>query len=175
MVGWSRPWVISEFSDGWFLQGRLLRGLGALGRAEREGLARCARGCAPLPPRGNAPHGALRRSVERRVRIINSLSAIHKKARRWPGFFVYGGEGGIRTLDTRNAYGSLAGNWFQPLTHLSGTRIFRSLDNDLAAHDTSLREKYSPKIRHSRRCRCFFRVESAGRSLRGAPRLPSGR
>ena len=25
----------------------------------------------------------------------------------------------IRTLDTRNAYGSLAGNWFQPLTHLS--------------------------------------------------------
>ena len=32
-----------------------------------------------------------------------------------------GGEGGIRTLDTRNAYGSLAGNWFQPLTHLSLT------------------------------------------------------
>ena len=30
-----------------------------------------------------------------------------------------GGEGGIRTLDTRNAYGSLAGSWFQPLTHLS--------------------------------------------------------
>ncbi len=32
-----------------------------------------------------------------------------------------GGEGGIRTLDTRNAYGSLAGSWFQPLTHLSVT------------------------------------------------------
>ena len=31
-----------------------------------------------------------------------------------------GGEGGIRTLDTCNTYGSLAGNWFQPLTHLSG-------------------------------------------------------
>ncbi len=31
----------------------------------------------------------------------------------------HGGEGGIRTLDTRNTYGSLAGNWFQPLTHLS--------------------------------------------------------
>ncbi|GEM_PF-1455949 len=30
-----------------------------------------------------------------------------------------GGEGGIRTLGTRNAYGSLAGSWFQPLTHLS--------------------------------------------------------
>ena len=65
---------------------------------EREGLARCARGCAPLPPRGNAPHGALRRSVERRVLIKSSLSAIHKKARPVPGFFVYGGEGGIRTL-----------------------------------------------------------------------------
>ncbi len=32
-----------------------------------------------------------------------------------------GGEGGIRTLDTSNRYGSLAGNWFQPLTHLSVT------------------------------------------------------
>jgi hypothetical protein len=30
-----------------------------------------------------------------------------------------GGEGGIRTLDTSIRYGSLAGNWFQPLTHLS--------------------------------------------------------
>ncbi len=135
----------------------------------------------PAHPFGASPRcgDVLRRPLaglsNRRVRIIASLSAIHKKARHWPGFFVYGGEGGIRTLDTRNAYGSLAGNWFQPLTHLSGTRIFRSLDNDLAAHDTSLREKYSPKIRHSRRCRCFFRVESAGRSLRGAPRLPSGR
>ena len=30
-----------------------------------------------------------------------------------------GGDGGIRTLDTRSRYGSLAGNWFQPLTHVS--------------------------------------------------------
>ena len=33
-----------------------------------------------------------------------------------------GGDGGIRTLDTRYAYGSLAGNWFQPLTHVSATQ-----------------------------------------------------
>ncbi len=36
----------------------------------------------------------------------------------------FGGEGGIRTLGRRYAYGSLAGNWFQPLTHLSKTDIF---------------------------------------------------
>ena len=159
-------------------QGRLLRGLGAPGARLREGLIRRL---APAHPFGAPPlcGDVLRRPLaglsNRRVLIKSSLSAIHKKARRWPGFFVYGGEGGIRTLDTRNAYGSLAGNWFQPLTHLSGTLFFQSFGNDLAAHDTSLREKYSPKIRHSRRCRCFFRVESAGRSLRGAPRLPSGR
>ena len=36
-----------------------------------------------------------------------------------------GGDGGIRTLDTRSRYGSLAGNWFQPLTHVSATlRVF---------------------------------------------------
>ena len=32
---------------------------------------------------------------------------------------IGGGDGGIRTLDTRYGYGSLAGNWFQPLTHVS--------------------------------------------------------
>ena len=31
-----------------------------------------------------------------------------------------GGDGGIRTLGTLIEYGSLAGNWFQPLTHVSG-------------------------------------------------------
>ena len=30
-----------------------------------------------------------------------------------------GGDGGIRTLGTLIEYGSLAGNWFQPLTHVS--------------------------------------------------------
>ncbi len=34
-----------------------------------------------------------------------------------------GGDGGIRTLGTLIEYGSLAGNWFQPLTHVSGSRL----------------------------------------------------
>ena len=38
----------------------------------------------------------------------------------WDG--IGGGDGGIRTLDTRSRYGSLAGNWFQPLTHVSATQ-----------------------------------------------------
>ena len=170
--------MISGLRDGWSLAWALAERFGRAGVRLREGLIRRL---APAHPFGASPlcGDVLRRPLaglsNRRFLIKSSLSAIHKKARRWPGFFVYGGEGGIRTLDTRNAYGSLAGNWFQPLTHLSGTLFFQSFGNDLAAHDTSLREKYSPKIRHSRRCRCFFRVESAGRSLRGAPRLPSGR
>ena len=36
---------------------------------------------------------------------------------------IGGGDGGIRTLDTRIEYGSLAGNWFQPLTHVSATLV----------------------------------------------------
>jgi hypothetical protein len=35
-----------------------------------------------------------------------------------------GGEGGIRTLGTSIRYGSLAGNWFQPLTHLSAESAY---------------------------------------------------
>ena len=38
------------------------------------------------------------------------------------GDVIGGGDGGIRTLDTRSRYGSLAGNWFQPLTHVSARR-----------------------------------------------------
>ena len=34
-----------------------------------------------------------------------------------------GGDGGIRTLGTLIEYGSLAGNWFQPLTHVSAARV----------------------------------------------------
>ncbi len=41
----------------------------------------------------------------------------------WDG--IGGGDGGIRTLDTRSRYGSLAGNWFQPLTHVSATLALR--------------------------------------------------
>ena len=37
-------------------------------------------------------------------------------------FFVYGGEGGIRTLDTLLTYTPLAGARLQPLGHFSGRR-----------------------------------------------------
>ncbi len=36
-----------------------------------------------------------------------------------------GGDGGIRTLGTLIEYGSLAGNWFQPLTHVSAAQCSR--------------------------------------------------
>ncbi len=35
---------------------------------------------------------------------------------------ISGGDGGIRTLGTLIEYGSLAGNWFQPLTHVSAAQ-----------------------------------------------------
>lgn len=38
----------------------------------------------------------------------------------------FGGEGGIRTLGTLLAYGSLANYWFRPLTHLSRVVIIKS-------------------------------------------------
>jgi hypothetical protein len=38
-----------------------------------------------------------------------------------------GGEGGIRTLGTSIRYGSLAGNWFKPLTHLSAESAYGTL------------------------------------------------
>ena len=56
-----------------------------------------------------------------------------KKPGTRPGFFMNGGEGGIRTLDTSNTYGSLAGNWFQPLTHLSGNLMHTTAINAVDA------------------------------------------
>ena len=59
----------------------------------------------PAHPFGASPRcgDVLRRPLaglsNRRVRIIASLSAIHKKARHWPGFFVYGGEGGTFRIE----------------------------------------------------------------------------
>jgi hypothetical protein len=38
----------------------------------------------------------------------------------------FGGEGGIRTLGTLLAYGSLANYWFRPLTHLSMGTIIKA-------------------------------------------------
>ena len=42
-----------------------------------------------------------------------------------PGLFICGGEGGIRTLDTRLTYTPLAGERLQPLGHLTK---FKMLD-----------------------------------------------
>ena len=57
--------------------------------------------------------------VERRARLMTSLTAINQKAPRVRGFLVYGGEGGIRTLDTF-PYTPLAGERLRPLGHLTG-------------------------------------------------------
>ncbi len=51
--------------------------------------------------------------------IIIQLPLIrHKKARLQPGFFIYGGEGGIRTLDTF-PYTHFPGVLLRPLGHLT--------------------------------------------------------
>ena len=108
----------------------------AVGRFHRLGALRAPRGRDWLASLGAAPRHRVAVTPltalcavrsNRRVRMKYSLSARHKKARQEPGFFVSGGEGGIRTLDTSNTYGSLAGNWFQPLTHLSGTLLARMI------------------------------------------------
>ncbi len=52
-----------------------------------------------------------------------SLSVRHKKTPLVRGFFMSGGERGIRTLDTLLTYTPLAGERFRPLSHLSGKRI----------------------------------------------------
>src|SRR5690554_6542653 len=84
--------------------------------AEREGYTR-AHPCA-LPLRG-ACGGTDRsgRSVEPGEGSHPSLSTIKKPPTR--DGFMYGGEGGIRTLDTGLGYTPLAGERLQPLGHLS--------------------------------------------------------
>ena len=89
--------MISGLRDGWSLAWALAERFGRAGVRLREGLIRRL---APAHPFGASPlcGDVLRRPLaglsNRRVLIKSSLSAIHKKARRWPGFFVYGGEGG---------------------------------------------------------------------------------
>ena len=52
---------------------------------------------------------------------FSSLTSIHKQKRphKWRRLCLYGGEGGIRTLDTRLTYTPLAGERLQPLGHVS--------------------------------------------------------
>src|SRR5690625_2197424 len=70
-----------------------------------------------------APAGRLRRyrsflTIGRTRRGISPFPLHHKKTAHW-GRFLYGGEGGIRTLDTGLGYTPLAGERLQPLGHLS--------------------------------------------------------
>src|SRR5690625_5256054 len=70
-----------------------------------------------------APAGRLRRyrsflTIGRTRRGISPFPLHHKKTAHW-GRFLYGGEGGIRTLDTGLGYTPLAGELRQPLGHLA--------------------------------------------------------
>src|SRR5690625_4443099 len=70
-----------------------------------------------------APAGRLRRyrsflTIGRTRRGISPFPLHHKKTAHW-GRFLYGGEGGIRTLDTGLGYTPLAAERIQPLGHLS--------------------------------------------------------
>lgn len=52
--------------------------------------------------------------------LVRHLRPDIKKPPQWGGFFMYGGEGGIRTPDTGLGYTPLAGERLRPLGHLSG-------------------------------------------------------
>ena len=67
------------------------------------------------------------RSVPNALRLVepkgshqSSLFPHKQKSPLKAGCFVYGGEGGIRTLDTLLTYTPLAGERLQPLGHFSG-------------------------------------------------------
>ena len=68
------------------------------------------------------------RSVPNALRLVepkgshrSSLFQNKQKSPHKAGCFVYGGEGGIRTLDTLLTYTPLAGERLQPLGHFSGS------------------------------------------------------
>ena len=65
---------------------------------------------------------------------FSSLISIHKQKRphKWRRLCLYGGEGGIRTLDTRLTYTPLAGERLQPLGHFSTFRQFCTPINERA-------------------------------------------
>src|SRR5690606_34639154 len=55
------------------------------------------------------------------TRLLTRLIIGKQKTRRKAGFFIVGGEGGIRTLDTLLTYTHFPGVLLQPLGHLSKT------------------------------------------------------
>ena len=62
----------------------------------------------------------------------NHPTAPYKKTGTWP-VVLYGGEGGIRTLDRGLAYTPLAGERLQPLGHLTKSENGESSRRKLAA------------------------------------------
>ena len=97
--------------------------------AEKEGLIR-----SPLLP-ANSPQGALRLSASRPKSALGRAcrtggfvhTALSQKRKKGPfgTLHVFGGEGGIRTLDTLLTYTPLAGERLQPLGHFSRFCLFR--------------------------------------------------
>ena len=93
--------------------------------AEREGLIRAVPAALPSGAFGvqngnlailsNPPAG------------FSSLNARYKKT-RYAGFFISGGEGGIRTLGTLLGYNGFRDRPIQPLWHLSEPVIIRKFD-----------------------------------------------
>ena len=81
------------------------------------------------------PFGALRLSAASKLCPGQSLSNLRfsshldvqiKTPPQWRRFYLDGGEGGIRTLDTLLTYTPLAGERLQPLGHFSKFGLFRS-------------------------------------------------
>ncbi len=75
-----------------------------------------ARGCAPPSLRSGVPIAS--RLVEPWRGLSPALTYIKKPGTR-PGSFIYGGEGGIRTLDRLLTYTHFPGVLLQPLGHLT--------------------------------------------------------
>ncbi len=113
-------------------------------------------------------------------RGFEDLRTTTYKTAPFRGYFVSGGERGIRTLDTLLTYTPLAGERFRPLSHLSVIRnrrpaVFR---NDWTGEYSRAARGVKALLRisawlASRRHRCWqsVLVGSAGRFPRGAPRL----
>ena len=97
--------------------------------AEKEGLIR-----SPLPPANPPPRGATPVGFASKLCSAQSLSNQRirphhplPKTQKGPcgTLHVFGGEGGIRTLDTLLTYTPLAGERLQPLGHFSRFCLFR--------------------------------------------------
>ena len=92
------------------------------------------------------------RSVPNALRLVepkgshpSSLFQNKQKSPHKAGCFVYGGEGGIRTLDTLLTYTPLAGERLQPLGHFSRFKFLQSSLWSSAAAASSMRLRISSR------------------------------